>query len=160
MLFMQNSSKKWQLIFTALAVALVGVMYLAFGGSRNAAEEQTIAPPAPFGSNNYNVMKTDTFVALVNQAYGNLVTQKTENGILEFQIKNGNALTKDFFNGNDALLRFKLSDHGFELNYNPEEQSLVARFKINERNGINVPNDVLIKLMDKTTKISHVDNEE
>lgn len=160
MLFMQNSTRKWQLIFAALAIVIAGAMCLVFAHSRNAAEEQPVAPPAPFGSNNYNVMKTDTFVALVNQAYGSFVTQKTENGILEFQLRNANELTKDFFNGNDALLKFKLGDHGFELNYNPEDQSLVARFKINERNGVNVPNDVLIKLMDKTTKVNHVDNEE
>jgi hypothetical protein len=157
---MQNSSRKWQLVFTALAVVIAGVMCLVFARSRNAAEEQVVAPPAPFGSNNYNVMKTDTFVALVNQAYSGLVTQKTEDGILELQLRNANELTKDFFNGNDALLRFKLNDHGFELNYNPEAQSLTARFKINERNGVNVPNDVLIKLMDKTTKVNHVDNQE
>lgn len=157
---MQNSTRKWQLIFTALAVVVAGAMYLVFAGSRNAAVEQTVEPPAPFGSNNYNVMKTDTFVALVNRAYGSFTTQKTENGVLELTIKNANELTKDFFNGNDALLKFKLSDHGFELAYNPEDQSLKARFKINEQNGVAVPNDVLIKLMDKTSKTNHVDNQE
>lgn len=160
MLLMQNSPRKWQLIFTALAILIAGAMYMIFAGSRNAAVEQTVVPPAPFGSNNYNVMKTDTFVALVNQAYGSFVTEKREHGILELNINNANELTKDFFNGNDALLKFKLGDHGFEFNYNPEEQSLKARFNIKERNGVNVPNDVLIKLMDKTSKINHVDNQE
>ncbi len=156
---MQNSTRKWQLIFTALAIVIAGAMYLVFAGSRNAAVEQTVEPPAPFGSNNYNVMKTDTFVALVNRAYGSFITQKTENGILALDI-NANELTKDFFNGNDALLKFKLGDHGFELTYNPEAHSLKARFKINEQNGVTVPNDVLIKLMDKTAKTNHVDNQE
>lgn len=160
MLFMQNSPRKWQLLFTALAIVIAGAMYLAFAGSRNAAIEQTVAPPAPFGSNNYNVMKTDTFVALVNSAYGSFVEQKREQGMLELHLKNANELTKDFFNGNDALLKFRLSDHGFEMNYNPEDRSLIARFRISEQNGVNVPNDVLIKLMDKTSKINHVDNQE
>ena len=157
---MQNSPKKWQLIFTALAVFIAGATFIILAGSRNTAVEQTVEPPAPFGSNNYNVMKTDTFLALVNQAYGNFVTQKRENEILELELHNANELTKDFFNGNDALLQFKLRDHGFEFNYNSEEQWLKARFKINKQNGVNIPNDVLIKLMDKTIKVTHVNNQE
>ena len=157
---MQNSTRKWQLIFMAVAIVIAGAMYFIFACSRNAAVEQTVEPPAPFGSNNYNVMKTDTFTALVSRAYGSFTQPKTENGILELDIKNANELTKDFFNGNDALLKFKLSDFGFEFKYNPEDQSLKALFKINEQNGVNVPNDVLIKLMDKTASSNNVNNEQ
>lgn len=100
-------------------------------------------------------MKTDTFVMLLHQAYGTLVTDKKENNKLEIEIK-ANELTKDFFNGNDAILKFGLNDFGFDIKYNPQDKSLKAAFNIQNGNGVNVPNDVLIKLMDKTTGVSHV----
>lgn len=155
---MQKSARTWPMIFTGIALVIAVVTYLIFAGTRNAATEQVVAPPAPFGSNNYNIMKTDTFVALVSKAYGNLAEYNTADGILEINMKNANELTKDFFNGNDALLPFKLGDHGFEFHYNPEDRSLKALFKIDQQNGVHVPNDVLIKLMDKTTTTQHVDN--
>jgi hypothetical protein len=141
-----------------VAVLIAVVMYFLFTISRNAPTAQAVAPPAPFGASNYNVMKTDTFIALVHNAYGDLVTYKIEGKKLEMDMK-ANELTKDFFNGNDALLKFGLSDFGFDIKYNPEEKLMKAQFKIIEQNGVHVPNDVLIKLMDKTTKTNNVDQQ-
>lgn len=155
---MQQNTRKWQLIFFAIAVGIAGATYFLLTISRNAATEQAVAPPAPFGAANYNQMKTDTFVALVHQAYGDLVTYKIEDRKLVMDMK-ANELTKDFFNGNDALLKFGLNDFGFDIKYNSETKSMQAQFKISEQNGVNVPNDVLIKLMDKTTKTTHVDQQ-
>jgi hypothetical protein len=155
---MQQNTRRWQMIFFAVALVIAGAMYFLFTISRNAATEQTVAPPAPFGPANYNQMKTDTFVALVHNAYGDLVTYKIEDRKLVMDMK-ANELTKDFFNGNDALLKFGLSDFGFDIKYNTEAKSMQAQFKISEQNGVNVPNDVLIKLMDKTTKTNHVDQQ-
>lgn len=155
---MQTNTRRWQLIFFSVAVLIAAAMYFLFTISRNAATEQVVAPPAPFGASNVNLMKTDTFVTLVHNAYGNLVTYKIEDGKLLMEMK-ANELTKDFFNGNDALLKFGLSDFGFDIKYNPEEKSMKAQFKITEQHGVYVPNDVLIKLMDKTTKTNNVDQQ-
>jgi hypothetical protein len=156
---MQNNTRRWQIIFFSAAVVVAAAMYFLFTISRNAATGQAVAPPAPFGSSNYNTMKTDTFLTLVRNAYGNLVTYKFEEKKLVMEMK-ANELTKDFFNGNDALLKFGLNDFGFDIKYNPEDKSMKAQFKVSDQHGVNVPNDVLIKLMDKTTQTSHVDQQQ
>jgi hypothetical protein len=155
---MQSNTKRWQLIFFSVAVVIAGAMYFLFTISRNAATAQVVTPPTPFGASNFNLIKTDTFIALVHNAYGDLVTYKIEDKKLQMEMK-ANELTKDFFNGNDALLKFGLSDFGFDIKYNPEEKSMKAQFEIMEQNGVHVPNDVLIKLMDKTTKTNNVDQQ-
>jgi len=156
---MQNNTRRLQILFFGTAALIAVVMYVLFTFSRNAATDQPVAPPAPFGSSNFNQMKTDTFVALVQTAYGELVSHKIEARKLVMDMK-ANELTKDFFNGNDALLKFGLSDFGFDIKYNPEQKALHAVFAISEQNGVNVPNDVLIKLMDKTSKTIHVDQQQ
>lgn len=156
---MQDKNRRWQLIFSALALVIAAGAYILFAGGRKADAPGPVAPPAPFGSSNYNMMKTDTFVALVQQAYGSLVTSNISEGLLVLDMPHGNELTRDFFNGNDALLRFGLNDHGFALQYNPEQRSLKASFRISKANSVPVPNDVLIKIMDKTQR-THVDNKE
>lgn len=154
---MQNSSGRWQLIFTGLAVAIAVAAGVAATLLRNTATEQTVEQSSAFGPNHYNSMKTDTFAVLVSKAYSGQVNVKQANGMLELEIK-GEGPAREFYNGNEALLKFRLSDHGFELQYLPEARSLKASFRIDEKNGVNVPNDILIKLMDKTTGTYHVDN--
>lgn len=156
---MQNSISKWQLLFTGLALAIAAGAGLATTLLRNTATEQAVEQPAAFSSNSYNTMKTDTFTALVTRAYGNAATFKQEEGVLALELKKEGEQARDFFNGNDALLKFRLNQHGFELQYQPGSSSMTARFRINEQNGVNVPNDVLIRLTDKTTGTDHVDKQ-
>jgi hypothetical protein len=152
---MQNTTKKWQLLFFGIAALIALAAYLFCLPGRSGMVKQTVAPPAPFGAGNYNLIKTDTFVALLHKAYGNLITDKKENNKLMIEMK-PDAMTKDFYNSNDALLKFGLNDFGFDIKYNPQDKSLKAVFNIQAQDGIAVPNDVLIKLMDKTTGVSHV----
>jgi hypothetical protein len=152
---MQNTTRKWQVMFFGIAVLIALALYLICLPGRSGETQQPVAPPAPFGASNYNLMKTDTFVMLLHQAYGGLIADKREGNKLMVEMK-ANELTKDFFNGNDAILKFGLNDFGFDIKYNPQDKSLKAIFEIQEQNGVNVPNDVLIKLMDKTTGVSHV----
>jgi len=156
---MQQRTGRWQWVFFGAAAAIAVVVYLLLTLSRNAATEQPIAPPAPFGKANFNEMKTDTFVSLLRGAYGDLITCKIADKNLEVDMK-ANELTKDFFNGNDALLKFGTGDFGFDIKYNTEARTLHAQFRISEQNGVNVPNDVLIPLIDKTTKTIHVDQQQ
>lgn len=153
---MQQNGRKWQMIFTGAALVIAILTYFIFAGTRNAATEQTVAPPPPFGAGNYHVMKADTFASLVSRAYGPAVPG-TEGGVVTVDLSQAQG-ARDFFNGNDALLPFRLGDHGFELRYDAGTGGLKARFRIDEQGGIKVPDDVLIKLMEKTVTLPHVDN--
>ena len=137
-------------ITSFIAIILAIIMVLIFSGDKGATQEQVVASEPAFGSYNYNVMKIDTFTSLVNKAYGNLAAITSEEGRLYIDIKNANQVSRDFFNGNDSLLDYELGDFGFEIDYNQESQSLRATFNVTEQGGVHVPNDVLIKLMDKT----------
>ena len=152
---MQNSTRKWQIIFFGIAVLIGIAAYLICLPNRSGVTSQTVTQAAPFGTSNYNLMKTDTFVALLHKAYGSSITDSIAANKLTIGIK-GNEQAKDFFNSNDAILKFGLSDFGFDIKYNQQDKSVKAIFNIQNGNGVNVPNDVLIKLMDKTTGVSHV----
>jgi len=153
-----STSGKWQWTFFGIAILIALACYLICMPGRSGADTQPVAPPAPFGSANYNLVKTDTFVQLLHQAYGSLAADHREGDRLIVEMK-ANELTRDFFNGNDALLKFGLNDFGFDIKYNAQDKSLKAVFKLQEGNGVNVPNDVLIQLMDKTTGAVHVDQQ-
>ncbi|WP_118949792.1 hypothetical protein [Taibaiella helva] len=156
---MQNSISKWQILFTGLALAIAAGAGLLTLLTRNTATEQAVEQPAAFSANSYNTMKTDTFAALVARVYGNAATFKQEEGVLALELKKEGEQARDFFNDNDALLKFRLSQQGFELQYQQGSPSLTARFRINEQNGVNIPNDVLIRLTDKITGTYHVDKQ-
>lgn len=145
---MKNVGIKWGIIFLGMGVVLCTAMYFLLSGQRQAQTSETIAPPAPFGANNVNEIKVDTFLSLVHKAYGGIVTSTIDNNKLSIDLK-GNELTKDFFNSNNQLLQFGLNDFGFKIDYNPEQKSLLAVFLI-KANAVQVPNDVMIKILDKT----------
>lgn len=108
--------------------------------------EDTAITSSELSASHYNMVHVDTFIALVNSAYEQNVTQEKSNDQLIVNIKNQEHLAKSFFNGNDALLSYDLSDYGFDIKYN--NQSTTAIFKIKD-GGITVPNDVLIRLVAK-----------
>lgn len=155
-----NNTRRWQILFTALGLIVTVILYGAFTVLDNKPVEQkkVVKATEAFCEHHYNVMKMDTFVALLDHAYGDLINHKIDEGLLQVEMKHASELTKDFFNGNDALLKLELGDHGFKIEYNKEEQSLKALFRIDRQNGVNVPNDVLIKLIDKVTSANHVNN--
>ncbi len=152
---MQDSTRKWQITFFGIAVAIAVVVYIICLPNRSGVDKQSVTKAAPFGTGNYNLIKTDTFVALLHQAYGDLITDSKAENKLTILMK-GNEMSKDFYNGNEAILKFGLPDFGFDIKYNQQDKSVKAIFSIQPQNGVNVPNDVLIKLMDKTTGVSHV----
>jgi len=139
-----------QYLFTFAAVILAVIMVLAFSGDKNATREQTIASEPEFGTYNYNVMKKDTFVSLIAKAYGNAAVINYKEQVLYVDIKKTGDSISDFFNGNNELLHYRLSDFGFEIGYSREEQVVHAAFEISAGGGIHVPNDVLIRLIGKT----------
>ena len=101
-----------------------------------------------FSADHFNLMHPDTFVALVTKVYQPNVTTQVRGDKLLVSLRGANALTKDFFNGNDALLKERLSDHGFEISYDKNNNAVESTFLIKD-NAVAVPNDVLIKIADK-----------
>jgi hypothetical protein len=101
-----------------------------------------------FTENHYNAMIVDTFTMLIAKAYPQLATSQQSGGVLSVQLQEASAMTKDFFNGNDELLSKKLNDNGFEIKYDAANKKVEAKFAITN-NAVNVPNDVMIKIMDK-----------
>jgi len=139
-----------QYLFTIIALVLAITMVFIFSGSKNAAPEQAIVSEPSFGSNNFCVMKKDTFTALVGKAYGSLAIVTWDGQRLYIDLKNTGQSARDFFNGNDLLLKHHINDSGFEINYDREKQAVHAAFKVDARNAVNVPDDILIKLMEKS----------
>jgi hypothetical protein len=112
----------------------------------NVADAATIEKS--FTDNHYNAMIVDTFAMLIAKAYPQLATTQQSGGVLIVQLQEASAITKDFFNGNDALLTQKISDNGFEIKYDATNKKVEAKFAITN-NAVHVPNDVMIKIMDK-----------
>jgi hypothetical protein len=137
-------------IYFGIAAVIAAASYFIFCTNKSVASsnvekvEQNL-----FEKDNANQMKVDTFVMLVNKAYGPLATIAKTSSQLNISMTQANQVTKDFFNGNDALLKCNLAKDGFLIQYNETNKSLQAQFVI--KNGaVTVPNDVLIKLLDKT----------
>ncbi|MFT4062218.1 MAG: hypothetical protein QM642_07670 [Edaphocola sp.] len=152
----KQAPNKTNSVFFGVALLLAIATALVLNIPRRAVENTVVVPPAPFGRANYSTMRADTFTALLRKAYGNLISDGRKENLLEINMR-ANELTKDFFNGNDALLKQDLTDYGFKIDYNPEQKSLHATFAISNGNAVNVPNDVLIKLVDKIANKPNVD---
>jgi hypothetical protein len=148
---------KRQIRTMVFAIVLVAVTWFTLSRPSKPVPAQVMKASAEFNSGNYNNMKVDTFVRLLQLAYGSLMDYKIDGNLLRVNLKYTNELTQDFFNGNARLLQYNLNQFGFDINYNKEQRSIDASFRINSRNGVNVPNDVLIPLTSKTNKISNVD---
>jgi hypothetical protein len=147
---MKEKSSKWQIVSMLMALVLVVAVIAWAAIPRTAVVADVEMRGAQFGKQHYNTLKVDTFVNLLQQAYGSLVRVQQESQQLKVTL-NANELTRDFFNSNDAILKWSTSDYGFEIRYNQEQKSVAALFNVSDQRGVNVPNDVLIKLMDKTT---------
>jgi hypothetical protein len=138
------------ILFIIVALLLAGALYFLFKIKKTYnAEMVETKTQANFEKTNVNIMKVDTFVMLVNKAYGANASVSKADGRLQVSMTNANQVTKDFFNGNDALLKCKMDENDFEIKYSESPKSMHAEFKIKD-GGVNVPNDVLIKMIDKT----------
>jgi hypothetical protein len=138
-------------IYFALVVAIAIGCYFAFYQSKELNTDTIEAEKKVeqvFTKDNANTMKVDTFTMLINKAYGALATVSTTKEFVKVNMTQANQVTKDFFNGNDALLQCNIKEHGFAIQYNASQKSLQADFAITN-GGVTVPNDVLIKITDK-----------
>jgi hypothetical protein len=139
-------------IFYFIIAATIAV--LTFWIARHSASPSTLIAPTKaievFSENNGNYIVADTFIMLVNKAYDGIATVNKTNTNITINMQNANIITKDFFNGNDKLLNCTVDKNGFDIKYNTIDKSLVANFKL-KQNAVFVPNDVMIKLIDKTS---------
>jgi YbbR domain-containing protein len=142
---------KINLIYFAIAVLLaIGVYVIARNNNTTAPIPVAKTSTKTFTKANGNLIVADTFVTLMNNAYKGFVMVTKTSSTIDVSITNANAITKDFFNGNDELLKYTLADFGFAIKYIASPASINAQFAL-QNNAVFVPNDVLIKAMDKTT---------
>lgn len=141
---------KTNIIIFILALLVVGTVLAItkISINRNAVAVQEQEIENSFTEEQYNMVKLDTFIHLLHKAYDpNISTQITKNQLI-VELKNANQITKDFFNGNDALLKYSIEDFGFELKYNKDNNNIHSIFAI-KKEAIAVPNDVMMKIVDK-----------
>ncbi len=143
---------KSKIILLALAVLLaVGVTLMVQKSTSNLpADTASIQADSDFGHQHYVWMNLDTFTHLIQKAYHPYVATNVNNDLLVVRIKDANTLAQDFYNGNEALLELKIQKHQFEISSDTYNNMVIGRFKI-KNNMVAVPNDVLIKAVDKTT---------
>ncbi|RQO31554.1 hypothetical protein DBR32_06240 [Taibaiella sp. KBW10] len=142
-----------KIVLVALAAALtIGLVSWLKVSKRNAVAdtEKITVKEAAFSKEHLNWVKTDTFIRLLNSAYHPNVKTAIADSQLVVSIEGANEITKDFYNGNEALLKYELNQFGFKISYDKNNNSVYAKFKI-QNNAVPVPNDILIKIADKTT---------
>lgn len=135
------------LLAIAITIAIVALVRYDMGHVQPDAEK-VLLKDDEFGSDNMVWMKVDTFISLVTKAYHPNAETTLANNLLIVNIKNANTLAQDFYNGNEALLQFKINEHNFEISYDQHNKVVAGRFKIKD-SLVAVPNDVLIKVVDK-----------
>ncbi len=140
-----------KIIIVLIAAGITATVIALVRYDKNSAApdaEKVLLKDDEFGIDNMVWINVDTFTHLVSKAYHpHSETNLTEN-VLIVNIKNANTLAQDFYNGNEVLLTFKLNQHNFEINYDRHNNVVSGRFKVKD-NLAAVPNDVLIKLVDK-----------
>lgn len=94
----------------------------------------------------YTSIKKDTLIHLLNVVYGKSILLKEKASTLEFSFVTSNQSAPAFYNGNQDLLNYKLDDHGFQIT--PTSSGLTVKFTQNN-GAINVPNDILLKLVSR-----------
>lgn len=137
------------LLSLLLTIGLVSWLKISRRTATPDAEKITMKD-ADFGTEHYNWVKTDTFVRLVQSAYQPNIKTELIDSQLIVTLSGANAITKDFYNGNDALLKYDLNQFGFKIMYDKNNNNVYATFRI-KNNAVPVPNDVLIKIVDKNT---------
>ncbi len=150
---MTNRQTKRKYLYFAVGLLIVALLYYILSPKATKTPiiaEQTISTGSnAFSNQTATRIWADTFKALVYRAYPSFTNCKKVNNILQVNLAGANALTPDFFNGNEALLKYKINDFGFAIQYDSPNKILKADFLI-EQESINVPNDVLLRLIGKT----------
>ncbi|MCC7030184.1 MAG: hypothetical protein IT257_07760 [Chitinophagaceae bacterium] len=101
---------------------------------------------AGFDQQCYTAMKKDTFVQLLTIAYGSAINLQEHADELQIKYTGSDQSLPDFYNGNEILLKTDAVDAGFKITRS--EGALDLAFKLNGE-AVNVPNDILIKLLPK-----------
>jgi hypothetical protein len=137
------------LIYFLLCLFLSTIVFLIFRSTKSdsqAVVESITQKQNVFSSSNFTIVKVDSFAELTRLAYHNFAKIKKTANELNIALVGANQMIYRFYNGNDNLLKFGLSDFGFEIKMNMKEQALNARFEI-DKDCVHVPNDVLINVV-------------
>ncbi len=136
------------ILFSAAGVAAILLSFL-FRINNDPAHDTTKSIQqgnAAFDQQCYTAMKKDTFVHLLTIAYGNAINLQEHSNELQIKFTGPDQSLPDFYNGNESLLKTDAGDAGFKITRN--EDALDVVFKLNDE-AVNVPNDILIKLLPK-----------
>jgi hypothetical protein len=140
---------KFAIILASLILIIGTYVWGKISINRNKSEVVENISNTNFNAEHYNYIYVDTFVELLQKAYGQQVNTVMHTNELKVNIEGAGIVTKDFYNGNDALLDINYDDFGFKFDYNKNTNALQALFRIKD-GAIPVPNDVMIKIIDKT----------
>ncbi len=135
-----------------IVACLIGLVFYFFFSvqKENSPELQTVKKEkADFDENCYTRLKKDTLISLLKAAHRKPaeITIKENGHTLEITLTASPDSAPAFYNGNDALLQYDLDDFGFKIS--KTNTGLLIRFR-SEEDAVNVPNDVLIKLIPKS----------
>ncbi len=136
------------ILLATTLLAICSYLWTTFATNKEQPPANEIIPNSSFNNEHYNLIYLDTFIHLLEQAYGNSISTHLQTNELQVTLKNAGIVAKDFYNGNDNILKQQYDDFGFEITYQENSNTLLAKFKI-DKGAVPVPNDVLIKLIDK-----------
>lgn len=145
---MKNQSYKIFILLLAILMIVGSLLWTKFSINRKEEQVVTNVQNEQFNQQHFNYIYLDTFVQLLNQAYPGIIQTKIVQNKLFVILENAGAITKDFFNGNDKLLAVSEQDYGFMIDYKQQANKIEATFVIKDQ-AVPVPNDVLVKLIDK-----------
>src|SRR5690606_3663250 len=122
----------YKIFIILLTVVLVAgsLLWVNYTINRQAVKKVVNVSNTEFNREHFNYIITDTFINLLQTAYGAVITVTTEQNRLKVTLSNSGAMTRDFFNGNDKVLAHGLDDFGFKIDYSKYENKIDAIFVI------------------------------
>ncbi len=144
----KSATHKIIILLITVGIIVAGMLWVKYTVNRKEIKQVSNIANAEFNEEHFNYIIVDTFVNLLRNAYGESITSTIEKDKLKVQMTNAGAVTRDFYNGNDKILDLGLSDYGFKIKFDKNENKIDATFVI-KNEAVPVPNDVMIKLLDK-----------
>ena len=141
----------YQIFILLLTVLLiVGSIYWAnYDINRSEIKSVNNISNEAFGKAHYNMIIVDTFVSLLQKSYGQHINVIQGDKQLQVGLSFAGAITADFYNGNDNLLKLDKDAFGFEISRDKTSNTIEATFVISN-GAVPVPNDVMIQLLNKS----------
>jgi hypothetical protein len=139
--------KPFQIILGIVSIAAVTGMYILFCTSKKQATKAPKQVATSTAAAQVLNVDADSFIALMNKAYGSLLSINKQGRQLQLVSNSANQVSADIFNGADQLLG-NHEKEGFTINFNNQTNQTTASFAL-DGNFASIPSDVLIAAMNK-----------